>query len=132
MPSRAPTSSSVWGGSPLRHRLRCRHSGRASFARPSVLRPQVKLEIRCDRAKLAQGPGLELAHALARDAEPRSDLFQRLGRLAAKAPLAVPTFRTGELRSSVRLKTAGKARDPVRPCEARAGPWTRAGARARA
>src|SRR5919204_213363 len=42
------------------------------------LPPQVKLEVGCDGAQLAQGARLELAHALAGDPEAGADLLERL------------------------------------------------------
>src|SRR5262249_32664618 len=69
----------------------CRTAARASShglsaAPPSRrLGPEVKLEIRRDGAELAQRPRLELAHALARDPEPRADLLQSLRRFSVEA-----------------------------------------------
>src|SRR5437879_2474407 len=48
------------------------------------LGPQVELEVGCDGAQFAQRARLKLAYTLACDAEPGSDLFQRLGGLAVE------------------------------------------------
>src|SRR4051812_27232138 len=44
---------------------------------PELFVADVELQRRRHRAELAQGAGLELAHALARDAEPDADLLER-------------------------------------------------------
>src|SRR6187200_1271106 len=54
------------------------------YPRPRLLLRQVELEVRCDRAKLAQRARLELADALARDPETRPDLLERLRLLAVE------------------------------------------------
>src|SRR5919197_458291 len=50
-----------------------------------LLRAKVKLEVRRDRPELAQCARLQLPHTLPRDPEPRTDLFERLRRLAVEA-----------------------------------------------
>src|SRR4051794_22374278 len=49
------------------------------------LRPEIELEIGSSDAQLAQGARLELADALARDAEAGADLLERLRRSAVEA-----------------------------------------------
>src|SRR5207248_495321 len=57
----------------------------ATWLQPQGLfRAQVELEIRRRDAQLAQCARLELTHALARDAEPGADLFERLRGLAVE------------------------------------------------
>src|SRR5262245_10723526 len=65
--------------------IRSKVAERSADASARNLGAQVQLEIRRDRAQLAQSPRLELAHPLTGDAEPSPDLFEGLRRLPVEA-----------------------------------------------
>src|SRR3954468_10748738 len=75
-----------------------------------LLGAQVEREPRSDRAQLAQGARLELADALAGDAEVGADLLERLRRLAVEAEAAVDDVAHAVVEAQERFSELDRAR----------------------